>query len=73
MKKQIKEKIKVLYNDEMNLLQNDKRLSYCMVDKDLYNIMKKSNYKGNISIYFYDKNDIEYGLTIDNINNIKEI
>lgn len=73
MVEQKKEKIKVLYNDEMNLLQNDKRLAYCMVDKDLYNIMKKSNYKGNISIYFYDKNDIEYGFTIDNINNIKEI
>lgn len=73
MKKQKKEKIKVLYSDNFNILQNDDKFSYCMVDKDLYNIMKRSNYKGNISIYFYDKNDVEYGFTIDNINSIKEI
>lgn len=73
MKKQKKEKIKVLYNDNLELLKNDDKFSYCMVDKELYNTMKKANYTGNISIYFYDKNDVEYGFTIDNINNTKEI
>lgn len=66
-------RIKVLYKDSLDMLKNDKRFSYCMVDYVLYNKMKKVNYNGNISIYFYDKDNNEYGFTIDNINEIKLI
>lgn len=66
-------KIKVIYNDRFNLLKNDKRFSYCMVDKELYYKMISLKYNGNISIYFIDKDNQEYGFTIDNINEIKEV
>lgn len=68
-----KEKIKVIYNDRDNLLKNDKRFNYCVVDKELYYKMLSIKYNGNISIYFIDKDNKEYGLTIDNINEIKGV
>lgn len=67
----MKNRIKVVYNDRLNILKNDKRFSYCEIDLDTYNYAIKNNYMGNISIYFIDKDNKEYGFTIDKITEIK--
>lgn len=67
-----KELIKVKYDDKFDMT-NDKRFSYCMVDKDIYKQMKEYNLHRNICIYFFDNNNNEYGMTIDNIDTVTEI
>lgn len=69
----MKNRIKVVYNDRFNTLKNDKRFSYCEIDKDIYDLAIKNNYKGNISIYFVDKDNKEYGLVVDKITEIKVV
>lgn len=69
----MKNRIKVVYNDRFDILKKDKNFAYCEIDKDIYDLAIKNNYKGNISIYFIDKDNKEYGLVVDKITEIKVI